>query len=207
MDEKEKLVCPKCFKEFASKSGHFYRHMKECQGTVPSDLPAYPDPDLLASQEAPVAGEPENPTNTIGEGEISQPAEADEAVEDLTRESSTETILTTEILPVPLTDTEYKEFGIKLGLANQEILQAEDELASVKSQYKARITSAEGRRNEYSSIINAGHQQKTVECHQVKDFTANTITVIRLDTMEVVGTPRAMTALERQRYLDFKDAP
>lgn len=77
---------------------------------------------------------------------------------------------------------------------------AEDELASVKSQYKSRIVSAEGRRNEYAAIINAGHQQKPVECHLVKDSTENTITLVRMDTWEIKWT-RTMTAAERQRGL------
>jgi hypothetical protein len=123
---------------------------------------------------------------------------------EVAEQASTEITTVTEILPVPLSDPEYKEFGIKLGLANQEISQAEDELASVKSQYKARITSAEGRRNEYSSVINAGHQQKQVECNLVKDFGENTITLIRLDTGETVRT-RIMTASEKQRGLNFED--
>lgn len=111
-----------------------------------------------------------------------------------------ETTIITEILPVPLTDAEYKEIGKQQAQANQEIAQAEDELKSVRSQYKSRIDSAEARRNEYAAIINAGHQQKQVECCQVKDFRENTVTLVRLDTHEIVRT-RTMTAGERQRGL------
>lgn len=117
---------------------------------------------------------------------------------------SIETNTITEILPVPITDAEYKEIGLKMGAANQEIIQAENELKSVKSQYKSRIDSAKTRRDECASIINAGHQQRQVECHLMKDFNENTITLVRLDTGEVVRT-RTMTTAERQRGLEFEE--
>jgi hypothetical protein len=117
----------------------------------------------------------------VVETDPTTPAEAAE-------QASTEITTITEILPVPLTDAEYKEFGILVSRANQEIAQAEDELKSVKSQYKSRIDSAEARRNEYAAIINAGHQQRQVECTLFKDFRDNTISLIRGDTGEVVRT-------------------
>jgi uncharacterized protein YodC (DUF2158 family) len=123
---------------------------------------------------------------------------------EVAEQASTEITTVTEILPVPLTDAEYKEIGKMQAQANQEIAQAEDELKSVKSQFKSRIDSAEARRNEFASIINAGHQQKQVECHLVKDFTENTITLIRLDTYETVRT-RTMSTAEKQKGLNFED--
>jgi len=127
-----------------------------------------------------VLGENETPPDPTTLAEVAEPA-------------STETTTVTEILPEPLTDAEDKEIGKQQAQANQEIAQAEDELKSVKSQYKSRIDSAEARRNEYAAIINAGHQQKQVECHLIKDFRENTITLVRLDTEEIVRT-RTMTA-------------
>ena len=123
---------------------------------------------------------------------------------EVAEQASIETTTITEILPVPITDAEYKEIGLKMGAANQEIIQAENELKSVKSQYKSRIDSAKTRRDEYASIINAGHQQRQTECHLVKNFIENTITLIRLDTGEVVRT-RTMTAAEKQRSMDFEE--
>jgi hypothetical protein len=112
---------------------------------------------------------------------------------------------TWETLPVKLTDLEYKEFGIKMGQANQDISKAEDELAAVKSQYKSRIDAAVAERNRISSIINSGVEYRKVDCRITKDFRAGTITIIRMDSHEVVRT-RTMGIEERQRAL-LKDAP
>lgn len=111
---------------------------------------------------------------------------------------------TTETLPVRLTDLDYKEFGIKMGLANQEIAQAEDELAAVKSQFKSRIDAAVAKRNEYASIINSGTVYKKVDCEVIKDFKQGTITVVRRDTFETVRS-KTMTSEERQRGLKLVD--
>lgn len=86
-----------------------------------------------------------------------------------------------------------------------EITQAEDSLAAVKSQFKSRIDAATAKRNEYSAIINAGCEYKPVDCKLIKDYGVNTITVVRLDTGEIVSE-RAMSMAERQRGLDFQGA-
>jgi hypothetical protein len=138
---------------------------------------------------------------TLGEGETPP---GPTTLAEVAEQASVETTAITEILPVPISDAQYKEFGILVSRANQEIAQAEDELKAVKSQFKSRIDAAEARRNDFASIINAGHQQRQVECHLVKDFAANTITLIRLDTGEVVRT-RTMTAAEKQRGLAFEE--
>jgi hypothetical protein len=121
---------------------------------------------------------------------------------EVAEQASVETTTITEILPVPLTDAEHKEISQRMAAANQEIAQIEIDLKAVKSQFKSRKESAEARRNECSDFINAGHQQKQVECSLVKDFNENTITLIRQDTGEIVRT-RTMSPPERQRGLDF----
>ena len=159
-----------------------------------------PVPDPVAEdetgQESPILPSPPGSPD----GEAPDPNTLGEVAE----QASTETTTTTEILPVPLTDSEHKEISKMMAAANQEIVQAEIELKAVKTQYKSRMESAEARRQEYSDIINAGHQQRPVECHLVKDFTANTITLIRLDTGEIVRT-RTMNATEKQRGLNFEE--
>ena len=109
-----------------------------------------------------------------------------------------------ETLKVPLMDEDYKDFAIKMGHANLEISAAEDSLASVKSQFKARIDAAVAKRNEYASIINAGCEYKPVECQLRKDYGQSTIEVVRMDTSERVSI-RNMTSEERQRGLDFME--
>ena len=109
-----------------------------------------------------------------------------------------------ETLKVPLSDEDYKDFAIKMGHANLEISAAEDSLASVKSQFKARIDAAVAKRNEYASIINAGCEYKPVECQLRKDYARSTIEVVRMDTYMRVSI-RNMTSGERQRGLDFME--
>jgi hypothetical protein len=121
------------------------------------------------------------------------------------QDSSVEVSEITETLKMPLTDADYKEYAIKIGQVSTEISAAEDQLASVKSQFKARIDAGIAKRNEYSAIINAGCVYGPVDCHLVKDFRENTVTIVRLDTREIVST-RTMSASERQRWLDFQDA-
>lgn len=176
-------VCPGCV-DFLSGAG-------------PRSAPA---PAGEAEKEAEAAAQAFEAGQTTEAGEETGPTTLAEVAE----QASTEIITITQILPVPITDPEYKEIGLKMGGANQEIIQAENELKSVKSQFKSRIDSAKTRRDEYAAIINAGHQQRQVECLEVKDFFENTITLIRLDTGEVVRT-RTMTTAERQRGLDFEE--
>jgi hypothetical protein len=167
-----------------------YTWCHECQASYQGEVcPGCVDLSGAGADPAPAAagagGEPPDPT-TLGEVAANLP--------------DVETTTITEILPVALTISEQIEIGKKQAQAGQEIVQAKNELKSVKSQYKSRIDSAEARRDEYGAIINAGHQQKPVECQLVKDFKENTITLIRLDTMEEVRT-RTMAAAERQRGL------
>jgi hypothetical protein len=78
------------------------------------------------------------------------------------QDSSLEVVPVTETLMVPLTDEEYKTLGIKMAHANSEIGRAEEELQSVKSQFKSRIDAEIAKKNHYSSIINAGGEYRPV---------------------------------------------
>jgi len=114
---------------------------------------------------------------------------------------------TYETLAVPLTDADYKEYGIMIGQATREIAAAEDELAAVKSQYKSRIDAAVAKRNQYAAIINAGCEFKKVDCQLIRNFSEGTITLVRLDTGATVRT-RIMGLEERQRPLKLEgEAP
>lgn len=117
-----------------------------------------------------------------------------------------EATLIKETLKVPLTDADYKEYAIKIGQVGTEVTQAEDSLAAVKSQFKARIDAAVAKRNEYTAIINAGCEYKPVDCQLVKDYRAASVTVVRLDTGAVVRE-RTMSIEERQRGLFVAEPP
>jgi hypothetical protein len=111
-----------------------------------------------------------------------------------------------ETLPVKLTDADYKNLAIKMGQAGTEIAQAEDQLAAVKSQFKAKIDAAKAKSNEYASIANAGVEYRQVDCHLIKDYQHSFVRIVRLDTYEVVNE-RTMTTAERQRGLFEVKAP
>jgi hypothetical protein len=146
-------------------------------------------------KKAGTVADPKAPNDApVAHGYIREPESVEEMIE---------TKDTFETLPVKLTDLDYKDFGIKLGQANQEISHAEDELAAVKKQFQSRIAAAEAKRNEYSAIINSGCEYKKVDCHLVKDYSAASITLVRLDTNEVVRT-RTMGVEERQRGLKLE---
>jgi hypothetical protein len=111
-----------------------------------------------------------------------------------------------ETLPVKLTDQDYKNLAIKMGQAGTEIAQAEDQLAAVKSQFKAKIDAAKAKSNEYASIANAGVEYRQVDCHLIKNYQSGFVRVVRMDTFETVSD-RTMTSAERQRGLFEVQAP
>jgi len=111
-----------------------------------------------------------------------------------------------ETLPVKLTDADYKNLAIKMGQAGTEIAQAEDHLAAVKSQFKAKIDTAKAKSNEYASIANAGVEYRQVDCHLIKDYQHSFVRTVRLDTGEIVNE-RTMTTAERQRGLFPEEKP
>jgi hypothetical protein len=111
-----------------------------------------------------------------------------------------------ETLPVKLTDADYKNLAIKMGQAGTEIAQAEDQLAAVKSQFKAKIDAAKAKSNEYAAIANAGVEYRQVDCHLIKNYQSGFVRVTRMDTFEIVSE-RTMTSAERQRGLFEVQAP
>jgi hypothetical protein len=117
-----------------------------------------------------------------------------------TAELNVKTRNTTESLKCILTDDEIRRYGIAQARANAEIATAEEELQSVKSQYKSRIDGATATRNDMAKRINNGYEFRPVECQERWDYGANIITVMRTDTFETVSR-RTMTRDEMQRKL------
>jgi hypothetical protein len=107
---------------------------------------------------------------------------------------------TTENLKCILTDDEIRRYGIAQARANAEIARAEEELQSVKSQYKSRIDAAAATRNDMAQRINNGYEFRPVECIERWDYDSNVIGVMRTDTYETVSR-RTMTRDEMQRKL------
>lgn len=107
---------------------------------------------------------------------------------------------TTESLKCILTDDEIRRYGIAQARANAEIATAEEELQSVKSQYKSRIDAATANRNDMAKRINNGYEFRQVDCTERWDYGSNIIRVSRMDTFEIISR-RTMTRDEMQRKL------
>lgn len=64
---------------------------------------------------------------------------------------------------VDLTDKEMREYGAEVGRVNAEYLRLEDELASVKSDYKGRLDAKDAKRNALSTKLANGYEMREVE--------------------------------------------
>ena len=146
-------------------------------------------------------GDPGADLTTLAE--VAEPAlknlnDLQEAVK--TAELNVKTRNTTESLKCILTDDEIRRYGIAQARANAEIATAEEELQSVKSQYKSRVDAATATRNDMAKRINNGYEFRQVDCVERWDYVSNDITVRRTDTYEVVSR-RTMSRDEMQRKL------
>ena len=135
--------------------------------------------------------------------EVAEPAlknlnDRQEAVK--TAELNVKTRNTTESLKCILTDDEIRRYGIAQARANAEIATAEEELQSVKSQYKSRVDAATATRNDMAKRINNGYEFRQVDCQERWNYGSNIITVFRTDTYETVSR-RTMSREEMQRKL------
>src|SRR5271157_1266006 len=104
------------------------------------------------------------------------PATLEEAAAEVAA-SRVETITIQELLEVPLSDGDYRHYGILAGQASSEIAVAESQLKALKSQFASRIDAAASKRDEYLAIFNAKSEFKNVDCWLTKDWGAGTITV------------------------------
>lgn len=109
-----------------------------------------------------------------------------------------------DFLKVPFTDEEKAEHAQRLARTLPQIDQLEEELKSVKSQYKSRIEGLQAEAKKFSSYIRDGFHFDNVEIQIRKDFRAGTLEKIRLDTGEMYYT-RTLTAEERQRSMFSED--
>ena len=159
-------------------------------------------PETKAMIEAPGLGDPEpeagKTTLAVDGGEPKTLEDVQKTVEAM--ELDVKTRNTTESLKCILTDDEIRRYGIAQARANAEIATAEEELQSVKSQYKSRVDAATANRNDMAKRINNGYEFRQVDCIERWDYGSNDITVRRIDTWEVVSR-RTMSREEMQRKL------
>lgn len=78
--------------------------------------------------------------------------------------------------------------------------QAESEYKSVKKMFDARIAAADSQAKLCSEHYRNGYEYRYVECEKVTDYGMNELSVVRLDTGEVVFS-RSLTEDEKQMRL------
>lgn len=101
------------------------------------------------------------------------------------------------------TSMEKMELGIKLANTLSDIVQIEQDLDKIKTEFKSRTASAEASLNAIRDKINSGYEMRQTKCEIHLDKPeAGRATVIRLDTGEVVET-RDMTEAEKQAELEL----
>jgi hypothetical protein len=81
-----------------------------------------------------------------------------------------------------LTAQEIHDFSLKLAQENKNYTAIEDELKSVKSQYKAKLDESDAQINKLSGLVTDGFEMREVECevHYHKP-TQGKKTIIRMD--------------------------
>ena len=100
-------------------------------------------------------------------------------------------------LKVNLTNDELLAFGIELADAEAKKTSLADELQEVKSRYKSEIDEVDSRINNIGGVIRCKYQFRKVECEKTLNFSKGIVSVMRMDTAEIVET-REMLDYERQ---------
>jgi hypothetical protein len=107
---------------------------------------------------------------------------------------------TTKRLSVKLDDDELLERGKQLVANMRKVAIAEEERKSEDKKRKGDIALLEGVTARLAGAISQGQEEREVECEIRKDYATNNVTVIRMDTGEVVeNTP--MDAADRQEQM------
>ena len=110
--------------------------------------------------------------------------------------------LTTDELKVPLTNDELLKFGDDLAQAQHRFTGLDNEKKDMVSNYKAKLTSCEATISLLSNLLIQKYELRDVECERREDYDQGIITLIRLDTKEVVWQ-RPMSKNETQRELSL----
>ena len=106
------------------------------------------------------------------------------------------------MLECKLTTEEHLKKSMELSKTLDSIDAAEDKLEMAKSQIKSDITSLEATKNKLKKIVSSGVEFREVECDIVYDWDANTKSIIRPDTGEVVDVDIIPEA-DLQEHLSF----
>ena len=101
------------------------------------------------------------------------------------------------VLRCKLSDEELIARGAEMAEASAEIATLEDQLASIKKEYQAKIDSRQARVNELSGTIRAKSESRMVKCQRLFNYTTGLVTETRMDILEDINS-REMRNDERQ---------
>ncbi|NTW67218.1 MAG: hypothetical protein HGB21_13080 [Nitrospirae bacterium] len=108
----------------------------------------------------------------------------------------------TKILECQLTDAERIGHGTDMSTLTLEINELEEQKKSVMADYKARIDGKGADARRIAQILKQGYELREVDCEELRDYETRTVTVVRLDTGEMVSS-RGMTIEEMQEAMGF----
>lgn len=101
------------------------------------------------------------------------------------------------------TAAEIAEMAVDLAQAGITKAQLEEELTTIKANFKSDITIQEEHINKLMRQIHNGFEMRTVVCHEYRDYENKKVLTIRDDTGETVKE-RPMTLDETQHFIDFE---
>ena len=105
-----------------------------------------------------------------------------------------------EYLKCDFTEKEILEFGSDLARKHSEINELEEQKKRVTSDFKAKSDAAEAEASVLARKIQNKHEFRDVECQEIYNYVDKSVTIVRLDTGEIVKT-RNMREDEKQELL------
>lgn len=105
-----------------------------------------------------------------------------------------------EYLKCEFTEKEILEFGGELARKHSEINELEDQKKRIVSDLKAKSEAADAEASILARKIQNKNEYRDVECQEVYNYVEKTVTIVRVDTGEIVKT-RPMNENEKQELL------
>ena len=103
-------------------------------------------------------------------------------------------------LPVELTDDELKKKGKKAGHLKKKIGKIKAEMKLAVAGHKEQLKESQAALDTILDDLDAGTEDRKVECEERLDYKTHRAMIVRVDTMEEVET-RTMSAEEHQTSL------
>lgn len=103
----------------------------------------------------------------------------------------------TELLKCDLTKDELLDYGQRAADAHEQAGRLADQAKATAKEFKGKVDTHIATAEQLQGAIRSRYEYRNIECEQIENFTDKTITIIRLDSGEVVKT-RKMNVEELQ---------